>query len=168
MICPSCGYKNIPGSDECESCHEDLASLDGVVPKTKLEKVLMRDSISKLQPRPPVMVKKETSVLEAVQKMNAGKMGCLLVADQDELEGILTERDIVFKLLGREKDLSKVPVEQVMTPDPVALSEDDTLAYAVNRMAVGGYRHIPILRNGKPVGMISVRDVLRYLSKLFP
>jgi CBS domain-containing protein len=56
----------------------------------------------------------------------------------------------------------------VMTPDPVSLSEDDTLAYAVNKMSVGGYRHIPITRDGKPVGIISVRDLLRYLSKLFP
>lgn len=168
MICPSCGYKNIPGSDECESCHEDLASLDGVVPKTKMEKVLMEDPISRLQPRAPAMVRKGASVLEAVQKMNAGKMGCVLVTDNEGLTGILTERDVVFKLLDSGKDLSKVTVEKVMTVDPVSLSEEDTLAYAVNKMSVGGYRHIPITRDGKPVGIISVRDVLRYLSKLFP
>lgn len=168
MICPFCGYKNIPGSDECESCNENLASLDGVVPKTKIEKVLMSDRISKIQPREPVSVQKETSLLEAVKKMNACKVGCALVINHGELEGILTERDIVLKSLGHEKDLSKIPVSKIMTPNPETLSEEDNLAYAVNRMSLGGYRHIPILREGKPVGIISVRDVLRYLSKLFP
>jgi CBS domain-containing protein len=168
MICPYCGFKNIPGSDECESCHEDLASLDGVVPRTKIEKVLMGDRIAKLQPREPISVRKETSVLEAVQKMNAHKIGCVLVMGNDRLEGVLTEHDVLMKALGRERDLSKVPAASIMTPDPETLSEDDTLAYAVNRMSLGSYRHIPILRNGKPVGMVSVRDVLRYLSKLFP
>ncbi len=168
MKCPACGYSNIPGTDECESCHEDLASIDGLVPKTKIEKVLMNDPISRLQPRQPVIVKKEINLLQAVKIMNAAKIGCALVGANGELEGILTERDVVFKALSQEKDLSKIPVGQVMTAKPESLSENDTLAFAVNKMAVGGFRHIPILRGGKPVGVISVRDVLRYLSKLFP
>ena len=100
--------------------------------------------------------------------MNEKKFGCILVARNGELQGILTERDIVFRLMSRGKDLSKIPVSEAMTPHPETLAEEDSLAFAVNKMSVGGFRHIPILREGKPVGVISVRDVLRYLSKLFP
>lgn len=168
MICPSCGYKNIPGSDECESCHEDLASLDGVVPRSKIEKVLMRDPISHLKPRDAVVVGPAMTAQETVRKMNEKKVGCVLVVKDGEVEGILTERDILAKLLGPGKDLSKVPVAEIMTPRPQLLSENDTVAFAVNRMSVGGCRHVPILREGKSAGILSARDVLRYLSKLLP
>lgn len=166
--CPFCGHKNIGGTDECESCHEDLTSWGGAGSRSPIERILMEDSISRLRPRPAIVVKKETSVLEAVRKMNSGKFGCLLVGDSHRLEGILTERDILFKVLGTEKDLSKVAVSQVMTADPETLSEEDTLAYAVNKMSLGGFRHIPILKEGRPVSVISSRDVLCYLSRLFP
>lgn len=168
MICPSCGYKNIPGTDECESCHEDLSSIDGLVPKSRIEKALMGDPISTLKPRPPVVVSEDSSVSEAARKMVEGKMGCVLVMGGGELVGIFTERDILFKLLGKGADLSKARVGEIMSREPETLAEDDTLAYAVNRMSVSGFRHIPIVRNGKPVGVISVRDVLRHLSKVFP
>jgi CBS domain-containing protein len=55
-----------------------------------------------------------------------------------------------------------------MTPSPETLTDEDSLAYAVNKMSVGGYRHIPLLRDGRAVGIISIRDVLGYLSRLFP
>lgn len=168
MICPFCGFKNIPGTDECDSCKEDLSSLDGLVPKTRVEKVLLEDPVSKMKPREAIVVSEEASVLEAVRTMNQAKVGCVLVTRKESLEGILTERDIVFKAVGKERDLSQVRVREIMTPHPDTLSEDDSLAYAVNKMSVGGFRHVPILSSGKPAGVISVRDVLRYLSKLFP
>lgn len=167
MKCPFCGYDNISGTDECEGCHGDLASLDGVVPRTKIEKVLMRDPISKLGPRKAMTVQGETSVLDAVDKMNEAKVGCVLVEKNGRLDGIVTERDVVFKVLSRTGDLSKVTVSEIMTRSPESLTEDDTLAYAVNKMSIGGFRHIPIVKMGRPVGIISVRDVLRYLSQLF-
>ena len=55
-----------------------------------------------------------------------------------------------------------------MTERMDCLMSEDSLACALNRMAVGGFRHIPILKNGVPVSIISIRDVLKYLAKLFP
>lgn len=167
MKCPYCGYKNIAGSDECESCHEDLASLDGVVPHSKVEKVLMTDPLSRLKPRKPIFVSKTTSVLDTIKIMSAEKIGCVLVGDETHLEGILTERDITLKAPQLNIELSKIPVESLMTATPESLSEEDTLALAINKMDVGGFRHIPILRDDHPVGIISIRDVLGYLSNLF-
>ena len=168
MKCPFCGHDNISGEDECAVCFENLSSLDGVVPKTKIEKILMKDPLSRLlSDRKMVLVTPETTVKEAIQKMNEAHVGCVLVKKNGDLVGIFTERDVLFKVAGGKKDFS-TPVGQVMTPRPQILSEDDSLAYAVNRMSVYGFRHIPIVRNGKPVAVISVRDVLGYLSKLFP
>ncbi len=168
MKCPYCGYTNIKGADECESCNENLASLDGVVPHTRMEKVLMSDPIDKLAPRPVLSIPPKTKVSEAVSKMNLAKVGCLLVTDGETIQGILTERDVVHKALAVRTDLDKTTVDAIMTLRVESLSADDSLAYAVNRMAVGGYRHIPILKSGKPTGIISIRDVLKYLARLFP
>lgn len=168
MICPFCGFKNIPGSDECKSCNEDLSSFDEVSPKSKFERVLMEDPLSRLKPRQPLSVSAKMSVLEASHAMNTGKVGAVLVMEGERLVGILTERDVIFKVLGKKPDLSKVLVSDIMTKDPTTLAEEDSLAHAINQMAVGSYRHIPITRKGKPIGIISVRDVVTYLTKLFP
>ncbi len=168
MKCPACGAENISGVDDCESCHQDLSSLDGVVPTTKLEKVLMEDPIARLKPREATRVEVADSALEAARRMNRDKVGSALVFRGKDLAGIVTERDIVFKVLAKKKKPAEMKVEAIMTASPDTLDEEDTLAYAVNKMAVGGYRHIPIERRGKPPGIISVRDVLKYLAKLFP
>jgi CBS domain-containing protein len=167
MKCPSCGFDNIAGADECGSCHEDLASLDGVVPRTKIEKVLMSDPIARLKPREAVFVPASASVWEAVGVMNRAKIGCVLVGSEGRAEGILTERDVVLKGVCQGKDLEKTPVSALMTPEPETLTDEDSLAYAVNKMSVGGYRHIPVEKGGRTAGIVSVRDVLGYLSKLF-
>jgi len=168
MKCPSCGAENISGVDDCESCHQDLSSLDGIVPTTRLEKVLMEDPIAKLKPRDPATVGPQETVLAAVKKMNQHKVGSVLVLQGNRIAGILTERDIVFKVLAKKRKPADLKVESVMTAAPDTLDEEATLAYAVNKMAVGGFRHIPILRDNRPAGIISVRDVLKYLAKLFP
>lgn len=168
MKCPSCGSDNIAGTDECGSCHEDLASLDGASPRTKLQKVLMSDALSRLEPKKPIFVSKSATLQDAVATMNRAKIGCVLVGDENRLEGILSERDVVLKGVCAGKNLEETPVAALMTPDPETLTDDDSLAYAVNRMSVGGYRHVPILRDGRTVGILSIRDVLGYLSKLFP
>lgn len=168
MKCPSCGFNNMAGVDECEDCHEDLASLDGLVPRTKMQKVLMSDPLARLSPHTPLFISPKATLMDAVKNMNAAKVGSLLVGDADHLEGILTERDIALKAVCQGKDLEETDVASLMTPHPETLTDDDSLAYAVNRMSVGGYRHVPILRDGRAVGIISIRDVLTYLSRLFP
>ncbi|HEX5037759.1 MAG TPA: CBS domain-containing protein [bacterium] len=168
MKCPSCGFNNIAGDDECAECHEDLASLDGVTPKSKMQRVLMSDPLARLAPHPPLFLSAKATLLQAVKTMNAAKVGSVLVGDADHLEGILTERDISLKAVCAGLDLEKTEVSALMTPSPETLTDEDSLAFAVNKMSVGGYRHIPILKDGRAAGIISIRDVLGYLSKLFP
>jgi CBS domain-containing protein len=79
--------------------------------------------------------------------------------------GILSNRDLVLHAAGVHKDLSRVKVEEVMTRDPSFVRPDDPIAFAINKMAMGGYRHVPVLRpDGTPVSILLIRDILRYLS----
>jgi CBS domain-containing protein len=75
--------------------------------------------------------------------------------------GILTDRDALMKLAGGS--LSGVTVAALMTPDPVVLRGDDTMAVAIHKMAVGGFRHIPIVSDGRATGMVSAGDLFRHI-----
>ena len=88
---------------------------------------------------------------------------CLLVCDRGRLVGIFTDRDAVVRVAG--KRLDAFDVRDFMTPDPVVLRHEDTLAVAVHKMAVGGFRHIPIVdESGSPVGVVAAADVFRHIA----
>jgi CBS domain-containing protein len=81
-----------------------------------------------------------------------------------ELLGIFTERDVLMNIAGREREFASDAVREWMTPNPETVAEDDSIAFAIHKMDVGGYRHLPVMEAGQPVGIISVRDVVRYLA----
>jgi CBS domain-containing protein len=136
-------------------------------------KVLNSDTLKipiKMMPvLPPIVIERGSSVLDAAKLMQEEHVGCVLVVEKGKLNGIFTERDILMKVVGSEKDFSKTKVEEVMTPDPEALEPDDILAYALNYMHVGGYRHVPVVDDRQhPVGIVSVKNVVDYLAGYFP
>ena len=88
-----------------------------------------------------------------------------MIVDGGKLVGIFSERDALMKLNTETPKLRDRPISQFMTPDPVTLEANDKIAFAVHKMNVGGYRHVPILFDGKLVGVISIRDILRYLTE---
>ena len=107
------------------------------------------------------------SAADACLRMVRQKIGCLPVVEPDgKLVGILTERDYLIKVVGIIPDFAHLPLQPVMTTDPETVSPDDTLAFALHKMDVGGYRHLPVVEAGKPVGIISVRDVIRHITRL--
>jgi CBS domain-containing protein len=164
LICPDCGTDNLAGVDSCEECGQDLRSLDIPSAKDGLQQVLVETPLRDVGLLPPNIVAPGDSVLEAVRLMQKTRHGSVLVVDNGKLVGIFTERDVLDRLAGEEVDLERLPVQVVMTPKPQYLGEDDALAFAVHRMAVGHYRHIPVLRDGHPVGFVSIRGVLKFLS----
>ena len=87
-----------------------------------------------------------------------------LVADGGNLVGIFTDRDAVLKVAGLP--LRSRPIAELMTRDPVVLRHDDTVAVAIHKMAVGGFRHIPIVEDGRPIGIVSARDVFGHLAEM--
>ena len=167
MKCPFCGFDNLQGVDECEQCGEDLTAFGGAKPKDKLEKSLHKDRIEAVHYQQVEMVGPDASVRDVAEKLRHSNR-CVLVMEADALIGIVTERDLLFKVIGTDKNLDTTTVREIMTPQPVTLSPSDKLAVALNKMAMGGYRHIPLIRDGHPIGAISVRDILGYLAEMFP
>ena len=166
MICPVCDFRgNLPGADWCESCQFDLASIDRPVPFDRVEKSLMHHTVRMLEPKRAVVVGPQTPLRDAARLMIEKKVGALLVVSMTEqLIGILTERDYLTKVAGTGQD--DLPVDLFMTRDPDTVSQEDTLAFVLSKMTTGNYRHVPVLNQGRAVGMISVRDILRHLGTL--
>jgi CBS domain-containing protein len=150
--------------DSCEECGQDLRSLDIPSAKDGLQQVLVETPLREVGLLPPNIVAPGDSVLEAVRLMQKTRHGSVLVVEDGKLVGIFTERDVLDRIAGEAVDLAELPVQVVMTPKPQYLGEDDALAFAVHRMAVGHYRHIPVLRDGHPIGFVSIRGVLKFLS----
>lgn len=118
--------------------------------------------------RSPIVVESSATVVAAVNAMNEARTGCVLVEKEGKLVGIFTERDVLTKVIFRDNNRS-MKVETVMTTNPETLESSATIAFALNKMSVGGYRHIPIVDpNGKAIGVVSVRDMVDFLVDLFP
>jgi CBS domain-containing protein len=161
LNCPVCSYDNLEGLDSCENCGADLRASDIPQPRNDFSAQLMSGRLADLDPRSPIAVKPGDSVTTAISAMQAAEVGCVLVNQGEKLVGILTERDAVLKLAG--KPLAGIKVKDAMTKDPVVLRDDDTLAVALHKMAVGGFRHIPLVEEGRPTGIISSRDIFRHI-----
>src|ERR671926_155301 len=101
MICPNCGHDNLPGSEECSQCLQDLTQLDRPVAHDRVERSLMEDPVSALRPRPPITISPNATVAEAIQVMLDRDLGALLIVDDDDkLLGIFSERDLLTKVAG--------------------------------------------------------------------
>ena len=167
--CPHCSFENIQGQDRCSNCLHSL--MERVLPKRikddKIQKVLMSDPVSELVTgkdllvaSPSDTVKKIVAVLQSEQK------DCILVYRRKKLVGILGHRDLLHRVAGKHKDLSKVLVEDVMTPNPEFVTADAPIAYVVNKMAMGGYRSVPVLQeDGAPLSIVFIKDVIKYLAQ---
>lgn len=166
--CPYCGYLNIAGSDRCEKCLHSFMQKDLPQPGTdRLQKLVMTEPVKQFISKiPPIIVAPETSVQEVIERMQAlPTKGCVLVCDKNKkLVGIASIRDILLKVAGIVKDPGKYPVQKIMTPHPEYLKKDAPLAYALHKMSIGRFRHVPVLDNGIPIGVVSTRDIIEYLG----
>ena len=132
------------------------------------EAVKIQDPISSLGLQPPLVVELGTNMKNALNSLQQEKQNCLLITDNNKLKGILTERDILLKVTGKGFDLDLVTVDEFMTEDPEYLSPEDPLAYALNKMHIGGFRHVPIVNDlMKPVGLISISNIISTIADYF-
>jgi CBS domain-containing protein len=160
MICPVCGFENLQGDDQCENCGADLRTADIPAPGNAFEAQLVNVPLSEVHPHAVMTIRSDATVADAVRRMQEEGVGCLVVADDGSIRGILSERDLVVK---SGNGLDGMRVADVMTPDPVVLRPDDSVAVAIHKMAVGGFRHIPLVVDGSATGIVSARDVFRYI-----
>ncbi len=164
--CPFCGHENIPGADECSECLQPLVFLSKPTARTPLERSILKDRVSALAPREPMLVHRDVPVAEALRRLVNWKIGSVLVVDGNEqLVGVFTERDALLRIGTTIGEVADASVADFMTPSPVTINEDDPIALALQKMDLGGYRHLPVMREGRVTGVISVRDILHYCSE---
>ncbi|WFU76102.1 CBS domain-containing protein [Bradyrhizobium sp. CB2312] len=106
-------------------------------------------------------VEPDAKLSVAVKLLGEKKIGAVLVMNQNRLEGILSERDIVRVLGERGAGVLEAPVSEVMTRKVVTCKETDTVAELMETMTTGKFRHLPVLDNGKVVGLISIGDIVK-------
>lgn len=162
MICPVCRFGNFPGDDTCANCGADLWNADVPQAVSTFRDRLLGLHLDELGAPEPHLIDVTASVDEALDRMRAEHADCLLVTEGGTLVGIFTDRDAILKLAGRPT--AKRTIGEVMTRDPVILRSGDPVAVAINKMAVGGFRHVPIVKGGVPVAVVSARDVFRHLA----
>ena len=165
IACPYCGSENTEGSDICDQCQHSLTDMSRPQPSSSVERGLLKDRIESLASVPPLTVGPKAPVGEVLKKMVDKSIGCVMVVEGDTLLGIFSERDALMKLNVDAARMSDQPISSVMTANPITLTSKDNIAYALHKMNVGGYRHVPILTQGQLTGVISIRDILAYLTQ---
>jgi CBS domain-containing protein len=103
-----------------------------------------------------------TTVSDAVAEMNRNRIGSVLVIDEGHLAGIFTERDVLRRVVGASVDPRRTIVAEVMTEDLVAVNPSTTVAEAMEIFTERRCRHLPVLDDGRLVGVLSIGDVTRW------
>ncbi len=167
--CPYCSHENIQGEDRCSQCFHSLMQRDLPKPKKddSFQSVMMTAPISELLTGKDLLVAEtQDSVQKIVRIFQKENKNCILIYKKKKLVGIISLRDLLWKVAGKNQDLTKIKAQDIMTPNPEYVRAEHPIAYAVNKMSMGGFRHLPVLAaDGAPLSIIMIKDVLKYLSR---
>jgi len=148
--------------DEMSQMYEEESKARKVLDSNTLHK-----PIKHLRVKKPITMAPGDRISEAVELMRDRNIGCVLVTEREKLCGIFTERDILKKVIGA-KNYATLRLSDVMTRTVEAFQPDDSIAYVLNAMHVGGYRHVPVVdQEGVPVAVISVKDIIAFILEHF-
>lgn len=100
------------------------------------------------------------TVGDAARVMRERRVGAILIVEDGALAGIFTERDALFRVVAEGLDANGTSVADVMTADPVTIAPDKAFAAALEIMHTGQFRHVPVVEDGRPIGMVSSRDAM--------
>lgn len=133
-----------------------------------LGEAILNAPIRVLEPRPAVTLGEDATIGDAIRLMDEQGIGAILVVRGGKVTGIFTERDVLRKVVSAGLDQAR-PLREGMTPNPETLGLEDGIAFALNRMIIGGYRHIPIVDEaGAPRTVLSLREVVAFIVSLLP
>ena len=113
-----------------------------------------------IEDQQPVTVTADITVAAAARLMKEHRIGAVLVVDSGRLAGIFTERDAVFRVIAEGRDPQATRVADVMTANPRTITPDRPFGHALHLMYEGGFRHVPVVENGRALGVVSARDAL--------
>lgn len=149
-----------------EAWEDDVGSSEQT--ERLLGEAILNATIHDLDPKPAVALGPEATVREAVQLMRDERIGALLVTRDERPVGIFTERDVLRRValspVGPDTRLA-----ELMTADPETVGADDGIAFALNRMILGGFRHVPVVdQDGRAIGVLSLREVVGFIVAQLP
>jgi CBS domain-containing protein len=125
------------------------------------------DKVNLMHTEDYVCIEPSTSLREALEVMKQDEGGCAIVCSGDRVVGIFTERDLLTKIIGEDCDLN-APVSKWMSTAVSTLTPANTIGDAVGLMNEKSFRNIPLVKDGKLAGSISVFDVISYLAESYP
>ncbi len=130
---------------------------------------LLSDKIRALKLPRPLTVESGTSVREVIRKVQQHGAGCVLVSKNGRPIGIMTERDVLMKVVARDVDYEE-PVDGFMTREPHTMTPDDSIGDAISLMNRAGFRNIPIVDpgTGGAIALFRIQDVIDYLAEAYP
>ena len=164
--CPSCGANNIAGADFCENCHTDLRRI-GLPESTQPGGGTDFSSrLTEIRLNQPHVLPPTETVERAVGLLRADPNSAVVVRAASSVVGIFTERDVLARVAGQPELLSR-PLSELMTRDPVVLRDTDTIAVALNKMVVGGFRHIPLIHGEALVGVVTATDLMQWFMQKY-
>jgi len=134
-------------------------------------RAILETRIEEIRFPSPVTLPADATVAKAIDVMRRKKVGAVIVVEKGKkkrIAGIFTERDLLARVLDR-RGYGRLQLAKVMTRDPETLRPKDSLAYALNKMSAGRFRHVPLVDDAnKPVGMLSIRDVIDFVVEVIP
>ncbi len=130
---------------------------------------MLSDKIVGLKLPRPISVPSGSSVRQVIETVQRHRTGAVLVCEDNRPVGIMTERDVLMKVVARDVSYDE-PVDKFMTPDPRTLTPDRTIGEAISLMNDEGFRNIPIVdaRTGEALALFRVQDVIDHLAESFP
>ena len=113
-----------------------------------------------IEDQAPLTAPAQMTVGEAARLMKQNQCGAVMVVENGQLVGIFTERDALFKVSAEGRDVQTTRISEVMTHTPHVIHPDKPFADALHLMRVNGFRHVPVVEDGRPIGMVTARDAL--------
>ena len=108
-------------------------------------------------------VSASTAVLDALKVMTEKNISALLIMDEENLQGIFTERDYARKIVLHGKSSKDTPISEAMTTNPITVSPADSIEHCMQLMTDKHIRHLPVMTGDKVAGMVSIGDVVKFI-----
>lgn len=114
--------------------------------------------------KPVVLVKPSITVKEAVQVMDKENIGVLPIVDNGVLKGIVTERDILRRVVAKNINIENTNISEIMTKNPVTVNHDSSILEVTRLMSENNFRRLIVMKHNKVVGIVTAKDVIEVLS----
>lgn len=144
---------------------DPLSDYDPTEYDSEFRRLIAEECVEAIPSRPFREVSPDTTIASAIALLSELEVASLLVVDDGKLVGIFTERDVLEKVSECYSRVCDRPISEAMTANPIVVYECDAIAAALAAIAIGGYRHVPVLSMSDEVlGVVSPRRVFDYLQ----